>query len=151
MGRVPPARLDVEALHEHLRERIAEVHPLIVADVVRVFLEVSLLPCKQMLWSFEFAFDEDDGRIARVEARFATPGAPSVSEMDLPGYEVQVLLPNVIPAHAPTDHVRAATHPLAVASAQSSLVARFTHALAELGAYRTIEMLEARSAVVYLL
>lgn len=150
MGRVPP-RFDVEALHERLCERIAELHPLVVADVMRVFLEVSSLPCKEMLWSFEFAFDEDDGRIARVEARFANPGTLHLAEEARPGYEVQLLLPNVIPAHAPADAVRAAKFTPEKAPTHGSLVARFTHALAELGAYRTIELLEARSAEVYLL
>ncbi len=38
--------------------------------VMRVFLEVSSLASKQGLWSLEFVFDEDDGRVARIEARF---------------------------------------------------------------------------------
>ncbi len=151
MDRVPAQRFDVEALHVRLCERIAELHPLIVADVMRVFLEVSSLPCELMLWSFEFAFDEDDGRIARLEARFAKRGAPPRSTDDLPGYEVQVLLPKVIPAHPPADGVRAATSAPENAPAPGSLVARFVQALADLGAYRTIETLEARSAEVYLL
>ena len=151
MGRVPAPRVDVEALHERLCERVAELHPLVVADVVRVFLEVSSLPCKQMLWSIEFAFDEDDGRIAHIEARFTTQPAKGLSDEALPGYEVEVLLPNVLPAHPPADGVRAAKYAPENAGAHDGLVARFVRALAELGAYRTIEMLEARSAKVYLL
>src|SRR5690349_21019768 len=103
MGRVPAPRVDVAALHERLREKLAELHPIVVADVMRVFLEVSSLPCKQMLWSIEFAFDEDDGRIAHIEARFTSQPAKAVSDEHLPGYEVEVLLPNVIPAHPPAD------------------------------------------------
>lgn len=149
MDRVSAQRCDVRALHVRLCEEIAELHPRIVADVMRSFLEVSSLPCDRSLWSLEFAFDEDDGRIARLEARFAERGAPPISTDDLPGYEVQVLLPKVIPPHPhpPADGVRAATS----APAPGGLVARFVLALAELGAYRTIERLEARSAEVYLL
>jgi len=152
MSRVPPVRLQVEALHVRLCERIAELHSLVVADVVRVFLEVSSLPCEQMLWSLEFVFDEDDDRIARLEARFARRGALPASGEDLRGYEVHVLLPKVIPAHAPADGIaRAATDAPVNASAPDTLVARFVRALDDLGAYRTIETLEARSAEVYLL
>jgi hypothetical protein len=149
MDRVTPPRFDVEALRLRLREQIDELRPLVVADVTRVFLEVSSLPCEQMLWSFEFAFDEDDGRIARLEARFAKHGEPSPSGEALHGYEVQVLLPMVIPATPPAEDVRAATH--APENAPGGLVARFTRALAELGAYRAIATLEARSAEVDLL
>ncbi|MBX3198920.1 MAG: hypothetical protein KF894_12375 [Labilithrix sp.] len=148
MARVPPSRLEVEALHERLCQRIAELRSLVVGDVMRVFLEVSSLPCAQALWSFEFAFDEDDGRIARIEARFAEHGAPAGAGEDLRGYEVHVLLPRLIPAYAPSDGVRAAT-PLGAPA--GSLVERFVRALADLGAYRAIEALEARSADVYLL
>ncbi len=144
-------RYDVEALHVRLRERIAALRPLLVADVMRVFLEVSSLPCKQRLWSFEFAFDEYDGRLARLEARFAECGATNVSEDDLGGYEVQLLLPNVIPAYVPPDGIRAAMDRPENTPARGSLVERFVHAFADLGPYRTIEMLEARSANVYVL
>ncbi|MBX3258812.1 MAG: hypothetical protein KIS78_17310 [Labilithrix sp.] len=148
MVRVPPSRFEVEALHERLCQRIAELRSLVVADVTRVFLEVSSLPCARRLWSFEFAFDEDDGRVARLEARFTDRGAPDGAGEDLRGYEVQVLLPRVIPARAPADGVRAAVPAGAPAG---SLVERFVRALADLGAYRAIEALEARSAEVYLL
>jgi hypothetical protein len=151
MDSAPPQRFDVEALYVRLCERIAELHPLVVANVLRVFLEVSSLPCERMLWSFEFAFDEDDGRIARLEARFAKHGASSPSVDELNGYEVQVLLPKVIPARAPVDGVGAATQLPEKASARGSLAARFVRALADLGAYRTIEMLEACSVDVDLL
>ncbi|HVH43003.1 MAG TPA: hypothetical protein VM925_11690 [Labilithrix sp.] len=151
MGRVPPPRYDVEALHARLRGRIAELRPLVVADVMRAFLEISSLPCEQMLWSFEFAFDEDDGRIARIEARFTDHDAPTPCDEDLRGYEVELFLPKVIPAHAPADGVRAAKRTPENAAAHGSLVARFIQALADLGAYRTIETLEARAAEVHLL
>lgn len=151
MDAVPPPRLDVNALHARLCERIAELHPLVVADVTRVFLEVSSLACEQMLWSLEFAFDDDDGCIARLEARFAKHGEPSRSGEAHDGYEVHVLLPRIIPANAPAEDVRARTHGPADAPASGSLAARFVRALAALGAYRTIERLEGRSVEVYLL
>jgi hypothetical protein len=151
MDRAPALRLNVEALHTRLRERIAKLHPLVVTDVMRVFLDVSSLPCERMLWSLEFAFDEDDGRIARIEARFAKRFAPIPSVDELEGYEVQLLLPNVIPARAPSDGARATTPAPEKAPAPGSLAARFVRELADLGAYHTIEMLEARSAEVYLL
>ena len=150
MLRAPTPRFDVEALHVRLCERIAERRPLVVADAVRVFVEISSLPCEQVLWSLEFAFDEDDGRIARVEARFADRGATAPSEEDARGYEMHLLLPKLIPARAP-DGVRPASSATEEAAAHGSLVARFTRALADLGAYRTIELLEACSAEVYLL
>ena len=150
MLRAPSPRFDVEALHVRLCERIAELRPLVVADAMRVFLEISSLPCEQTLWSFEFAFDEDDSRIARVEARFANRGAANPSEEDARGYEMHLLLPKLIPTRAP-DGVRAASSTPDEAAAHGSLVARFTRALADLGAYRTIELLEVSSAEVYLL
>lgn len=150
MNRVPPPRFDVEALHVRLRERIAELHPLVVGDVTRVFLEVSSLPCEQRLWSFEFAFDEDDGRIARLEARFAKHGDVSRSAEELHGYEVQLLLPRVIPTRPPEKDVRAARH-TSENTAPDSLVVRFIRALVDLGAYLAIEKLEARSVEVDLL
>ena len=151
MLRAPTPRFDVGALHVRLCERIAELRPLVVADAVRVFLEVSSLPCEQVLWSFEFAFDEDDGRVARVEARFADQRAAAPpTEEDARGYEMNLLLPKLIPARPP-DGVRAASSAPHEAAAHGSLVVRFTRALADLGAYRTIELLEACSAEVYLL
>ncbi len=149
MGQAP--RFDVDALHRRLRERLAELRPLVVADVMRVFLEVSSLPCEQPLWSFEFAFDEDDSRIARLEARFANYKRAIPSPEDLHGYDVEVLLPKVLPARAPADGVRAAKNAPENATSEGSLAARFVLALAELGAYRTIELLEVQSAEVYLI
>lgn len=145
-----PTRLDVEALHVRLCERLAELHPPVVAEVMRVFLEVSTLPCEDRLWSLEFAFDEDDGRIARLEARFVDREARDPSFAPSRGYEVHVLLPKVIPARAPVDE-EDTEQGVAVAAADGSLVARFVRALTDLGAYRTIEPLEAVSADVLLL
>ena len=151
MHRVPRPRLDVEAIHVHLRERIAELHPLVVADVMRVFLEVSSLPCEAMLWSLEFAFDEDDERIARLEACFTKRGVLNPTAEQLSGYEVHVHLPKVIPAHPPLDGVRTATRALSHEPASGSLVARFVNALDDLGAYHAIERVEARGVDVLLL
>lgn len=152
MDRVP-AQLDVEGLHLRLCERITGLRSLVVADVMRVFLEVSSLPCEKVLWSFEFAFDEDDSRIARLEARFAKRGASSPSDEELTGYEVHVHLPKVLPvlpARPPADVVRAAIRAPEGAAAKGSLVARFVHALGDLGAYQAIATIEARAAEVYL-
>lgn len=151
MHTVSPPRLDVEALVVILRERIAELRPRVVQNVTRVFLEVSSLPCTQRLWSLEFEFDEYDGRLARLESRFTPYGATHFSEEHLGGYEVELHLPSVIPAHPPLDGVRTATSWSENAAVPGSLVERFVHAFDELGAYRAIEMLEVRSADVYLL
>lgn len=152
MGRVPLPRFDVEALEVLLCERIADLRPLVVADVVSAFLAVSSLPCEETLWSFEFAFDEDDGRIALLEARFRSPAElHALSGEELRGYEVEMTLPHVIPARPLADGVRAADHAPDSGAAGASLVARFVRALGDLGAYRAIETVEARSARVYLL
>lgn len=150
MGRAPQVTFDVAALHGHLSAKLAELRPLVVRDVMRVVLEVSSLPCEKMLWSIAFAFDEDDGRIARIEACFNDHEAPLVSDDELDGYEVQLLLPKILPKRPPGDPVRAAAPALGSASARDSLVTRFCRALAELGAYRTIEEIEAVSVDVYL-
>lgn len=145
MGRAPQRQFGVEALHAHLSARIAELRPLVVGDVMRVVLDVSSLPCDEMLWSLAFAFDEDDGRIARIEAVFRDYGAALFSDEPPRGFAVEILLPKLIPKRDPS--ARASERP----SDQGSLVARFERALADLGAYRTIEALEALSADVYLL
>lgn len=148
MGSVPP--LDVEGQHARLCECIAALRPPIVMDVMRVFLEISSLPCTRKLWSFEFAFDEDDNRIARIEARFANQGTHRSGEAPY-GYEVQILLPKQIPRPLPNSTARADKGAFADAMATHGLVARFVSALSELGIYRTIEPLEACSVDVYLL
>lgn len=156
MGRAPLRQFGVRALHAHLEARLAELRPLVVGDVMRAVLDVSSLPCEQMLWSLEFAFDEDDGRLARIEVEFRDHGAPLFLDAPRRGYEVDLLLPKLIPKDA--EAARASEHREGVRASEhapeldrDSLVARFERALADLGAYRTIERLEALSAVAYLL
>lgn len=144
------AELDVAALHERLRARLAELSAPVVADVLRVFLEVSQLPCTGRLWSLEFAFDEDEGRIARLEARFAKRDLSDEDLDDLPRYEVQILLPKLIPPYDQGGGGAAITGAPESEMTPSGLVRRFLAALAEMGAFRAIEGLEARSANVYL-
>lgn len=144
---------DVEALHARLRERIAEVQPPIVSELMRVFLEISVLPCVLRLWSLEFAFDEDDGRIARMEARFAKQDAAhrDLDELDdLRGYEVQILLPKIIPPRPASEDAATTTDGDETPPTPSALVARFQRALVDLGSYRSVETIEARSATVLL-
>jgi hypothetical protein len=140
--------LEVETLHARLSARLAKLSPLVVADVMRAFLEVSSLHGAQRLVWLEFAFDEDDGRIARIEARFARQNA--IDPFDGPplGYVVELSLPRLIPPRAAADD---AQRVLAFPMGEGSLVARFTRALADLGAYRTIESLVALEAETYLL
>ncbi len=145
-----PPFLEVKALHERLAERVGTLRPLIVGDVLRVFLEVSSLPCEQTLWSLEFAFDEDDSRVARFEARFARRGDPIRPSDEQEGYEVSVHLPRVFPARMPAAEGHAKLQAPAEAAA-GTLVSRFVRALEELGAYRTLERLEVGSADVDLL
>ncbi len=65
-------------LYALLCDRLAVLEPCAVAAVTRVFLDVSLMPCEERLWSLEFAFDQDDGRIARVVACFVDRNAKGV-------------------------------------------------------------------------
>src|SRR5690348_15028788 len=141
MGKAPPPRFDVEALHRRLCEKVAEVRPLVVADVTRVFLEVSSLPCDPTLWSLEFTFDEDDGRIARLGAPFAKHRRAIPSIQDPHGYDRRVPPPKGPPPPPAADGLRPATLTPESAAGHDSLAARFVRALAELGAYRTIETL----------
>lgn len=150
MRQVSPPRLKVEALEVRLREAIAGLPRLVVTDVMRAFLEISALPCEDMLWSFEFAFDEDDGRLARIEARFADPGATNPSEEELAGYEVHLVLPHVIPPR-PADPANARASTYWPEGPSVTLVERFVRAFMELGAYRSIELIEVRSAEVHAL
>lgn len=147
-----PAHSTVNALRARLEQRIAGLHRPIVADVMRVFVEVSLLDCELALWSLEFAFDEDEGRVARFEAQFAEWDARDPSTAAIAGYELQVVLPRVIPVRRPVDGIRAAQRALELAGRRhGNLVARFVRALSDLGAYRTIEPLEAVSVEAHLL
>lgn len=145
-----PAHPEVEALYGHLRARIAGLRPRIVADVTRAFLDVTSLECEQVLWSLEFAFDEDEGRVARLEARFRDRSPREPLDEPLRGYEVEVLLPRVIPVRVPADGAQWAERDVP-SGADGSLVRRFVRALADLDAYRAIEGLEAVSAEVFLL
>ena len=151
MEPLPAARFHAEALHSLLCQRIAQLHRPVVADVMGVFLEVSSLAREQGLWSLEFAFDEDDGRIARVEARLWDPRDPAPVDGELPGYEVLLALPRLIPVTSLEDRNKAADHLLMLAAGHDGLVARFVRALTDLGAYRGIEPIEALSAEAHLL
>jgi hypothetical protein len=146
-----PARLDVEALHQRLCERLAGLHRPVVAEAMRVFLEVSSLASEDGLWSLEFTFDEDDGRVARIEARFWDPGIPTPADGALPGYELQLGIPQRIPLLTPADRKKAAEHVLVMATTEGGLVSRFVHALTDLGAYRWVEPVEVLSAEAHLL
>lgn len=142
--------LGVEALHALLSEQLSDLQPPEVAAVMRVFLEVSSLPCERRLWSLEFAFDEDDGRIARLVACFVDRRASGPTGDSLHGYEVEMLLPRVLPPRATSGGVEmdGAT---GGDVANGALVSRFERALAVLGAYRTIENIELVSAETLLL
>jgi hypothetical protein len=146
-----PSEIDVRALSGRLRDRFLDQRGLVMVDVVRAFLEISLLPCEQKLWSLAFAFDEDEGHVAHLEARFANHGFVTGKDLDhLQGYDVEVLLPKFIAACAKAEEDRA----IACVEREldpTSLGARFLHALSNLGAYRTIEVALVRSATVYLL
>lgn len=142
--------LDIEALHWRLRQRIGELDQPAVADVMRVFLDVSSLALKSGLWSLEFAFDEDDGRVARIEALFWDPLVPRPAGDTLPGYEVRLVMPRVIPVLGVADRTKAADHVLAMAG-HGGLVSRFVAALTDLGAYRGIEPMKVVSVEVHLL
>ena len=148
MDGVPHAIFDVAALQDCLRDRLASTDPLTVTAVLRAFLEVSALPCDRRLWSLEFGFDEDDSRIARFCAMFSERQVTAPQADDLIGFEVHVLLPRLLPNRA-AEALGTALEGTAGAPTVESLVARFLVALAELGAYRTIELLTARSATIY--
>lgn len=144
-------RFGVESLHALLSEKLAELGPREqVAAVMRVFLEVSSLPCDRHLWSLEFAFDEDDGRIARLVACFVDRRLSARTDDTLHGYEVELLLPRVLPPRPTSAGVEmAGTSGGDVAS--DALVPRFERALGVLGAYRSIENIEFVSAEALLL
>lgn len=150
----PPAPSSVEALHARLAARLVDLRPLHVAHVMRAVLDISALPCTHRLGSLEFGFDEDEGRIARIEARFAERGVRDPFQpMDL-GYEVEIQLPRIIPTRMADDGEQGDHAVMRVHSASSSdgsLVARFVRALADLGAYRNIEPVVALSVETNLL
>lgn len=146
-----PAHLHVEALCTRLREQIAELRPMVVGDVMRAFLEVSSHAVAKGLWSLEFAFDEDDGRVAVVEARFGNGLVAARTGVRLRGYEVRLLLPKTLPKYTPDTGSKASEHLLATRTDPDDLVARFVRSLSSLGAYRLIEPLELESVEVELL
>lgn len=133
-----PAPSSVEALHTRLEARIVDLQPLHVAHVMRAFLEVAALPCTHRLASLEFAFDEDEGRIARIEARFAEKGILDPFQPLDRGYEAEIHLPRIIPTRPPDDD-QAVMRVHTASTSDERLVARFVRALADLGAYRNIE------------
>lgn len=144
------ALCDVDELHARLRAQLAATDLLTVADVRRAFLEVSSLPCDKRLWSLEFGFDEDDGRIARLAATFAERHVAAPTANDLVGYEVHVLLPRILTPGSPQDASALLAGGAGFGTAEG-LVARFLRALADLGAYRSIERLLVRSVDVFAL
>jgi hypothetical protein len=144
-------RLDVEELHALLCEQLAVLQPCAVAAVLRVFVEVSSLPCEQRLWSLEFGFDHDEGRIARLVAAFVDRRAKGPPGDELHGYEVAMMLPRVLPPRAPSDGLELEGPTGGSELSDGALVARFESALAELGAYRSIETIELVSAEAHLL
>lgn len=136
-----PLRVAMDVVHRRLDERIAALGPLVVGDVTRVFLEFAAVTTRDDLWSLEFAFDEDDSRVARLEARFGNGLLAERLGMTLHGYEARIVLPKELPKYAfrpePSAHLqsmRTGTH---------DLVMRFVRALDELSGYRYIEGLTA--------
>ncbi len=82
--------------------RLRKMQPPIVSEYYAVFLEVSGAAVRApALVAFEFAFDEDDGRIARMEARFAKHDAAhrDLDELDAisGATRCRSLLPKIIP------------------------------------------------------
>ena len=145
----PLALVDVDTLYAVLCEALAGLEPRTVADVLRVFLEVSSRPCEERLWSLEFAFDEHDSRVARLEARFLDRGALRPHDADaLHGYEVDMTLPKVLPSR-PRGGERETT--TAGGAGDDALVARFERALADLGAFTTIRTIDLVAVDAYLL
>lgn len=142
--------LTVEALRTRLRARIAALGgEVVVGDVTRAFLEVSSEPADPPVWSLEFMFDEDDSRIACLEARFGDGLAAERAGIELRGYAVRILLPKLLPK-ATFDRAIPSPHLRAMADERESLAARFVRALDELGAYRLIEGLGFRAVDVEL-
>lgn len=148
MDGVPHAPFVVSSLQDCLRDRLAVTDPLTVTRVMRAFLEVAVLPCDRKLWSLEFGFDEDDSRVARLEARYAPRHVGDPQPDDLLGYEVHVLLPRILPPR-PAEDIGPMSEVASGAPTAEKLVARFLVALGDLGSYRTIERLVARSVTVY--
>ena len=144
-----PLRVAMDVVHRRLHERIGAVGPLVVGDITRVFLEFAAVQTRDDLWSLEFAFDEDDSRIARLEARFGNDLLAERLGMTLHGYEVRILLPKALPkfAHEP----KPSAHLESMRRGTHDLVTRFVRALDEMSGYRYIEGLTAESVETELL
>lgn len=134
----PPVRLQVDAIHARLRVELAALVQPRVRDVMQTFLDVTALASAKGLWSLEFAFDEDDSRIARLEARFGNGLLAERTGARLRGFEVLIQLPKDLPK---CEIGHAFEAPVTLPLDPASLVARFVRSLAELGAYRFIEPL----------
>ena len=145
----PPVRLQVRAIHTRLRLELAALVQPRVRDVMKTFLDVTGLASTKGLWSLEFAFDEDDSRIARLEARFGNGVLAQRMGADLRGVEVRILLPKELPKYSLEGHAFEA--PVSLPPDPASLVARFVRSLADLGAYRFIEPLIAQGVETDLL
>lgn len=139
------AHIHVETLHRRLRARLATLAKPVAGDVMRVFLEISSVALEKGLWSLEFSFDEDDSRIARLEAQFGDGTLAQQTGGRLEGYAVLLLLPKTLPKYTAAGDETASEHLLAVRSDPDDLVARFVRSVATLGAYRLIEALELES------
>lgn len=149
MDAAPPHQL-VGTLYVRLREELGALQPLVVGHVMRTFLDVSSHAVARGLWSLEFAFDEDDSRVAVVEARFGDGLRAARTGARLQGYELRILLPKTLPQYTAETGRNASEHLLTPAD-PNDLIARFVRSLTALGAYRLIEPLEAESVETELL
>lgn len=150
----PPLRLQVDALHKRLRAQVDALGPrAVVGGVTRAFVEIAAVAVERGLWSLEFSFDEDDSRVALLEARFGNGPVAERAGAELRGYVVRLLLPKQLPKNT-FDGSRASEHLAGVpgdGADRHNLVARFIRALDDLGAYRFIEPLETESVEIELL
>jgi hypothetical protein len=134
----PPNRLQVDAFYARLRDELEALADRRVGEVTRTFLEVTGTAVAKGLWSLEFAFDEDDSRVARLEALFGNGLLAARTGARLRGFEVRLLLPKELPKYSLDGHAECRLERPADAT---NLVARFVRSLEELGAYRLIEPL----------
>jgi hypothetical protein len=136
-------------MHARLRGALAALVQPRVRDVMQAFLDVAGLASAKGLWSLEFAFDEDDSRVARLEARFGNGRLAERVGASLRGFEVRILLPKELPKYSHDAHAFEA--PVTLPPDPASLVARFVRSLEQLGAYRFIEPLVAEGVETALL